>query len=64
MGGTLTLVGTSTNLIVNSILLKMEEVSLGMFEFAKYGWITLIVGLYMFYGLPRKSYLREQLLQA
>ena len=45
MGGTLTLVGTSTNLIVNSIYIESGGVALGMFEFAKYGWITLIIGL-------------------
>ena len=40
MGGTLTLVGTSTNLIVNSIYINSGNEPLGMFEFAKYGWIA------------------------
>ena len=54
MGGTLTLVGTSTNLIVNSIFIENGGVSLGMFEFAKYGWITLIVGLiYVLWIAPK-----------
>ena len=45
MGGTLTLVGTSTNLLVNAIYVDNGGVSLGMFEFAQYGWIPLIIGL-------------------
>ena len=45
MGGTLTLVGTSTNLIVNSIYINSGNEPLGMFEFAKYGWIALIIAL-------------------
>ena len=54
MGGTLTLVGTSTNLIVNSIYIESGGVALGMFEFAKYGWITLIIGLiYVLWIAPR-----------
>ena len=54
MGGTLTLVGTSTNLIVNSIYVESGGNALGMFEFAKYGWITLIVGLvYVLWIAPR-----------
>ena len=54
MGGTLTLVGTSTNLIVNSIYVESGGSPLGMFEFAKYGWITLVVGLvYVLWIAPR-----------
>ena len=45
MGGTLTLVGTSTNLLVNAIYVDNGGISLGMFEFAQYGWIPLIIGL-------------------
>jgi len=45
MGGTLTLVGTSTNLIVNSIYINNDGQALGMFEFAKFGWITLTIGI-------------------
>jgi len=54
MGGTLTLVGTSTNLIVNSIYIESGGIALGMFEFAKYGWITLIIGLiYVLWIAPK-----------
>jgi di/tricarboxylate transporter len=45
LGGTLTLVGTSTNLIVNSILVDSSGISLGMLEFAKFGIIKFTVGL-------------------
>lgn len=46
LGGTLTLVGTSTNLLVNSILVGNGNYPpLGMFEFTKYGAIGLAVGL-------------------
>ncbi|MFL2983855.1 MAG: SLC13 family permease, partial [Candidatus Neomarinimicrobiota bacterium] len=46
LGGTLTLVGTSTNLLVNSIYIETPGVEpLGMFEFMRYGLILMIVGL-------------------
>ena len=46
LGGTLTLVGTSTNLLVNSIYVKVPGVEpMGMFEFFKYGAILMVVGL-------------------
>ena len=54
MGGTLTLVGTSTNLIVNAIYIENGGSPLGMFEFAKYGWVTLIIGLiYILWIAPK-----------
>jgi len=46
LGGTLTLVGTSTNLLVNSVYTSSGAVKpLGMFEFTKYGLILLGIGL-------------------
>ena len=54
MGGTLTLVGTSTNLIDKAVYIENGGTPLGMFEFAKYGWITLLVGLiYVLWIAPK-----------
>jgi len=54
IGGTLTLVGTSTNLIVNSVFTETTaSAPLGMFEFSKYGLLLLIVGLvYIIFAVP------------
>jgi len=56
LGGTLTLVGTSTNLIVNSILVDTSggTVSLGMLEFAKFGIIKFVIGLVYIFTLGYK----------
>ena len=45
VGGTLTLIGTSTNLIVNSFVTEAGMPALGMFEFTRMGWIYAIVGV-------------------
>ena len=45
VGGTLTLIGTSTNLIVNSFVVEAGQRPLGMFEFARLGWIFAVMGL-------------------
>jgi di/tricarboxylate transporter len=54
LGGTLTLVGTSTNLIVNSILVDSSEISLGMLEFAKFGIIKFVIGLIYIFTIGHK----------
>ena len=52
-GGTLTLIGTSTNLLVASMV-EGSNISLGMFEFAKMGIIFLVVGtLYNLLVVPK-----------
>lgn len=45
LGGTLTLVGTSTNLIVNTMLIEQGSEGLGFFDFTPIGFIALIVCL-------------------
>lgn len=45
VGGTLTLIGTSTNLIVNAFVIGAGLPALGMFEFSRLGWIYVVVGL-------------------
>ena len=54
LGGTLTLVGTSTNLIVNSVLVQSSDLSLGMLEFAKFGVIKFVIGLVYIFTLGYK----------
>lgn len=45
LGGTLTLIGTSTNLIVNSLWIEQGEKSLGFFDFSLVGIVALTVCL-------------------
>ena len=55
LGGTLTLVGTSTNLLVNSIYSANPNVEpMGMFEFTRYGAILMYIGLlYILFIAPQ-----------
>jgi len=53
LGGTLTLIGTSTNILGNSILEKNTVYSFQMFEFMKIGFIILIAGILYFLFLGR-----------
>ena len=43
-GGTLTLIGTTTNLVVSSIMEEMNMAPFSMFEFTKLGLIFLVLG--------------------
>lgn len=49
LGGTLTLVGTSTNLIVNSMLIEQGHKSLGFFDFTQIGLCVLVVCLFVIF---------------
>ncbi|MFQ6616387.1 MAG: SLC13 family permease [Fidelibacterota bacterium] len=53
-GGTLTLIGTSTNLLVSSMVEDQGLPSLGMFEFFRMGLVFLVVGtIYNLLMVPR-----------
>lgn len=53
-GGTLTLIGTSTNLLVSAIVEEAGGEPLGMFELTPLGLVFLVVGLtYVFILAPR-----------
>nr|WP_299379314.1 SLC13 family permease [uncultured Halomonas sp.] len=69
LGGTCTLIGTSTNLVVDGLLQSEKGVSLGMFELAWVGGPLLLVGgafLWLFADrlLPDRQGALEQLEQA
>ena len=53
-GGTLTLIGTSTNLLVSSLTVQAGLEGLGMFEFTRVGVVFLLAGLaYVLLLAPR-----------
>lgn len=69
MGGTLTLIGTSTNLVIDGLLQSKLDIHLGMFELAWVGVPVLLVGsLYLVFFsrflLPDRDGAVEQLSQA
>ncbi len=45
LGGSCTLMGTSTNLIVNSLAQELGAEKLGFFEFAVFGAVFLVIGI-------------------
>jgi di/tricarboxylate transporter len=55
MGGTLTLIGTSTNLLASSILADSEVFGreIGMFEFTAVGCVVMLAGIGYFLGPAR-----------
>ncbi|EWH00146.1 SLC13 family permease [Halomonas sp. BC04] len=69
IGGTCTLIGTSTNLVVNGLLQSEKDISLAMFSLAWIGVPLVLVGgtfLYLFADrlLPARQGVLEQLEQA
>lgn len=54
LGGTLTLVGTSTNLIVNSMLIEQGSEELGFFDFTLVGLFALIACMFVIFLTMRK----------
>ena len=48
LGGTLTLIGTSTNVLASSLLSQYDMRPFGMFEFTQIGVIVLIIGVVYF----------------
>ncbi len=54
LGGTMTLIGTSTNLVVNGLLIRDQGHGLGMFEIAWVGVPTALVGIIAVLVLSRR----------
>jgi di/tricarboxylate transporter len=65
LGGTLTVIGTSTNLVASGLLEQSGEAPIGMFEITKLSIISVIGGLVVMIALlprlipPRKAALEE-----
>lgn len=53
LGGMVTVMGTSTNIAINSTLEKLGERPLGLFEFAPVGAVLLALGVAYFFGPGR-----------
>ena len=67
LGGSVTLIGTSTNLIVNGLAMEMGEESLAFFDFVSVGLPMLVVGLlYLFFFsnklLPNKKDVMKEMI--
>jgi di/tricarboxylate transporter len=54
LGGTLTLVGTSTNLIVNSLLIEQGQSGLGFFDFTLVGLVAFVACLVVILATQHK----------
>jgi len=54
MGGTCTLIGTSTNLLIAEIYRETSQVELGIFEFLPLGAVFLLIGVLYLLAFSRK----------
>lgn len=64
LGGTCTLIGTSTNLVVNGLMIEHGMQSLGLFEIGLLGIPYAAIGCaYLLYGAPRWLPDRKELLE-
>jgi di/tricarboxylate transporter len=53
LGGTLTLIGTSTNILASDLSARILGHSIGMFEFTALGVVVMIAGgIYLFFAAP------------
>lgn len=63
LGGTMTLIGTSTNLVINSMWVKQGHQSIGFFDLTPVGLAIFIIGSIVLYFtsslLPRKEIEKE-----
>ena len=69
LGGTLTVIGTSTNLVVSGLLEDLTGEPLGLFEMAVIGGPVVIVGVVVLFGvsiplLPQRSTAPDDLLSS